>query len=322
MGAYKKTGGGLFSGHVVTGQGIMSLNWKRVGLRLDIRKKFFTMRVLRHWNRLLKETGSCIPGSLQGKVKWDSAQPGLLEGISAHRGRLELDDLQYSFQQKCYMEIILCCSWEEYASCHPLALGSSGMGSLQKMMKWIFLWAGGLICELPIWSTRLLAGFGSTLASVSSFPLPCPVLLQAASKYGIEAFCLLGVHFTCLGILGCYWWWKWFLHISLQFWHPQGRDDLLWACFYLQRIQEHLPSCLCMWNESSEENVELNESACSDHVALNDKRFWHTAPWTFPSQEVPREAWMIFTLRKHQVLPEGKTLPWLKKANDGWNAGI
>ena len=31
--------------------------------------------------------------------------------------------------------------------------------------------------------------------------------------------------------------------------------------------------CLCMWNESSEENVELNESACSDHVALNDKRF-------------------------------------------------
>ena len=30
----------------------MALNWKRVDIRLEIRKKFFTVRVARHWNRL------------------------------------------------------------------------------------------------------------------------------------------------------------------------------------------------------------------------------------------------------------------------------
>lgn len=34
--------------------------------------------------------------------------------------------------------------------------------------------------------------FGSALASLSSFPLPCPVPLQAVLSYEIKAFCLLG----------------------------------------------------------------------------------------------------------------------------------
>ena len=33
----------------------MVLNWKKNRLRLGIRKKFFTVRVVRHWNRLLSE---------------------------------------------------------------------------------------------------------------------------------------------------------------------------------------------------------------------------------------------------------------------------
>ena len=43
--------------------------------RLDVREKFFTMRVVRCWNRLLR----CpIPGGVQGQVGWGPGQPGLV----------------------------------------------------------------------------------------------------------------------------------------------------------------------------------------------------------------------------------------------------
>jgi len=59
---------------------------------LDIGKKFFTIRVMKHWNTLPKEGGP-IPGNIQGWVGWRSEQAGLVENIPSHCMGVGLDDL-------------------------------------------------------------------------------------------------------------------------------------------------------------------------------------------------------------------------------------
>ena len=63
--------------------------------RPDIRKKFFTVRVVRHW-RLLSEVVNAPSLAIQGQPGWGFEQPGLEREVSLHI----VDDLKGPFQPK------------------------------------------------------------------------------------------------------------------------------------------------------------------------------------------------------------------------------
>jgi len=88
-GAYKKARKGLFIRACRDRTRGNDFKLKEGRFRLDIRKKFFTIRVVRHWNWLLREAVAApFPGTVEGQVEWDFKQPGLTAGVPAH-GRLE-----------------------------------------------------------------------------------------------------------------------------------------------------------------------------------------------------------------------------------------
>ena len=77
MGAYEKAGEGLFMracSDRMRGNGF-ELDMGR--FRLVIRKKFFTVRVVRHWNRLLREVAAA-PSLAALKARLDGALSNLV----------------------------------------------------------------------------------------------------------------------------------------------------------------------------------------------------------------------------------------------------
>jgi len=74
---------------------------KEERFRLDVRKKFFMQRALRHWYRLPQRScGSPIPMGDQHQVGWVFGQPGRVGGSPSHGRGLELDDLEGPFEPK------------------------------------------------------------------------------------------------------------------------------------------------------------------------------------------------------------------------------
>ena len=93
-GAYKKAGEQLLTKACSDKTRSNGLKLKEGRFRLDVRKKFFTMRVVRYWHRLPREVvdAPCLEvfkarsdGALSNLVEWKVSLP--------MAGGLELDDL-------------------------------------------------------------------------------------------------------------------------------------------------------------------------------------------------------------------------------------
>ena len=74
--------------------------------RLGIRKKFFTVRAVRHWHSC-PDSGCPIPGGIQSQVGWGPGQPQLVGSGPAHGRGLGLGGICGPFQLKPFYIMFL-----------------------------------------------------------------------------------------------------------------------------------------------------------------------------------------------------------------------
>ena len=88
-GPYKEAGEGLFTRPCSDRTRGNGFELKKSRFRLDIRKKFFTVRVVRHWNRLPQEAVD-VPSLGVFKIRMDEALSNLVYWkVPVHVGGLD-----------------------------------------------------------------------------------------------------------------------------------------------------------------------------------------------------------------------------------------
>ena len=107
-GAYRKAGEGLFRRASSIRKSGNSFELEGCGFRLDIRKKLFTVRVVKCWNRLPSEVVNAL--SLETfKVRLNGTSSNLVqtEVSLPIAGELELDELKGPFQPKPFYDSVI-----------------------------------------------------------------------------------------------------------------------------------------------------------------------------------------------------------------------
>ena len=100
-GTYRKAGEGLFVRPCGDRTGGNGFKQEEGRFRVYVRNKYFTVRVVSHWNRMPSEVvdAPSLEGT-QRQAGWGFEQPGLEGGVHAYSWHLELYNLKGPFQRK------------------------------------------------------------------------------------------------------------------------------------------------------------------------------------------------------------------------------